>query len=325
MIPAANNAVTGAAARLAIATGPALSDVNWATAASGMFTFLSESMQKVEQVVNSGGIRGTRARAKEQDRAGTYTVGGTVSMIASAGMLEVIFPLILGAEKIAEGGGDDLDRYHPSDTLLDFGMLIDKLGAIYEYRDCYVNRATFNGTKDQPITVDLDIVAKEQGTESSWPTVGPGAMTAINTGGSWTPYIFTDLDLDLDGQEDVPINTFSLSVDNAIDVQHRNSQAPTSLVPHDRTVTLTVEVPFNTTTEPALYSGASDTNGQVVMSSSTCPCTIKFPHLALTKQTATVPGKSELGLTLQYEARSSGYAAGTSDTHDIYIDLDSTV
>lgn len=318
-MPNSTAAVKGSGGRLAYKTGDS-DDVNWSTGTVPAFPFLNESLIKQESVIDVNGIRGTRTHSNEQTREGTYTVGGTLTLIASPGLLETWLPSILGTAKSAGGGVGGADRYTTAETLVEFGLLVDKLGAIFEYRDCQVGRATFSGTKDQPITLALEIQSLEQATESSWDAnIGTIAVTA-----PFNPYVFHDLALTVDGQPTTPANSFTLVIDNVLDVQHRQSQAPATITPQDRIVTLSVEVPFNSGNYTEYYGTTVETSGTLRLTDGTYPCDFKMAHLNQTKQTPIVPGKAELGLQLEYQARASAYVAATAATHDIYVDLDST-
>jgi len=309
----------GAKARAAMKTGDA-GDVDWSAGSPYAFPFISESVVKQEQVLDLVGIRGTRTRHAELDRAGTYDVGGTLTVAASPILLENFLPSILGTAKDAAGGGTGIDRYTVADTLIEFGLLIDKVGAIFEFQDCQVSRAVFSGTRDQPISLAMDIVGKEQAIEASWDANIPAIAVLANS----DPYIFHDLSLLADGESAIPVNSFTLTIDNVLDVQFRNSQPASAITPQDRIITLSVPVPFNSTTYSGLYAGA-ETTSTLTLNNGTFQCDFEFAHLNQTKRTPIVPGKQEIGLLLEYEARASAYVAATPSTHDMYVDLDSTI
>ena len=312
-------AVSGAQARAAIKTGDA-GDVDWSSGTVYSFPFLSESIVKQEQVINDNGIRGTRTKSKEQDRAGTYTVAGGLNLVASPILLSNWLPSILGTAKSAGGGGGELDRYTTGETLVEFGLLIDKVGKIFEYQDCQVGSAVITGTKDQVVEMQLQIQSLEQAVEASWDSNISSIAVLANS----NPYIFHDLTLTVDGEAGTPVNEFTITIDNMLDVAHRNSQKPTSITPQDRTVSLALTVPFNSTNYTGLYAGA-DTSAQLILSDGSFLCYFEFAHLALERQTPVVSGKTDVGLELNYTAKASNYSSSTPSTHELYVNLDITI
>jgi len=313
----------GANGRAAIKGGAG--DTDWSAGSTYAFPFIPpESMVIKESVLDVAGIRGSRARHSEIQRAGTTEVGGNLTVAASPTLLENFLPYILGTAKSAGGGvsGDNgaSDRFSISDTLLPFGLLIDKVGAIYEFQDCHVGKATFSGTRDQPITLSMDIVGKGHEVESSWDSnIAAIAVTATNN-----PYLFHDVSvMSLDGDAGVKPDSFTLTIDNALDVRFRNSQTANDITPQDLIVTLSVLVPFNSSNYTALLNG-TETAGKIVITDGTYPCTIPMAHLTQTKTTPVIAGKTEIGIQLEYEARALAYVAATVSTHPIYFDVDST-
>lgn len=321
---ASSTASQGALGRLAIKTGTAYAAdpaaANWAAGSPTAWPFTSEGIVKQEQILDTQGIRGTRTHSEEQTRAGTYTIGGTLTLTPSPELLENFLPLILGTAKDSDGGGSGIDRYTTGESLILFSLLIDKVGAIFEFRECQIARAVFTGTKDQLVSMSLDIQAREQAVESTWQS----NIAAIGTSELYDPYVFHDCDIEADGVADLPINGFTLTIDNSLDVQHRNTQRPASIVPQDRVVTLSVPVPFNSGNYTEFYGSTSQTTSQLKMNNGTYRCDFEMGQMSQTKRTPVVSGKSEIGLMLEYQARATSYVAGTPTSHDIYVDLDST-
>lgn len=312
-------AVTGSQARLGYKTGSGTP--SWGSGAK-QHAFLSEGMIKQEQVISDNVIRGTRSHSEEQCRAGTYEVGGPVSFVACPNILEDFLPHILGAAKASDTPGANIDRYGLAETLPEFALLIDKVGAVYEYKGCQVDQCQLTASKDQPVQMNLSIRALEQ-SNTSWNS----SVTAIAVAANSDPYIFHDFKVEKLGGEtgEAPVDSFTLTVNNSLTVDHRNSQAPTTILPHDREILLDIRVPFNSDNEGELYSSTSDSDAKISLNNGTFDCEFHFKHLKQIRRTAIVPGKSDLGMDLSYRAYASSFSSSDVTTMELYVDLDNTV
>ena len=309
-------AVTGALSRAAIKAGESATDVAWDAGTVQAFPFMSESIIEQKQVLHADALMGRRSRGKENSFAGTSAIGGSIETYASPHILSNWIKAIVGDNATAVSGAI---RYDIADALDPFALLIDKRGAIFEYSGCQVNSATLSSAVDQVISLSFDVVGLQQNTESSWDS----NITAINTTLSNNPLVFSSLGLFLSSEGSVPAQSFTLSIDNALETYFTHGVLPTSIVPTDRIITLSVTVPYNATNHSSLYGG-SDGAGILTLTNSSVEVQFNFAHLALTKKTPVVSGRQTIGLDLEYQALSSAFVAGTHTTHEMYVTIDST-
>src|SRR5580765_294215 len=59
--------------------------------------FVGERLAKIQTIVDTGGIRGTRSHPAERTRDGTYSVRGTIHYHCSKNLLDLLLPRILGS------------------------------------------------------------------------------------------------------------------------------------------------------------------------------------------------------------------------------------
>lgn len=281
--------------------GPHVFDAN-----SEAYAFVYESM--ATRRVTAGGrvIWGTRAERAERQVKTSYLPVGRLHLQPGPGALDLWLPRILGGTKV----GNNID---PAETLPSFGMLIDRDNGVFRYDDCMVGQAVFRGRSGPSETGEEEIVdmvlliyAKTEltpsdGSPPSWPASPPAISTAANQ----DPYIFSQGVLTLNGNSR-PFDEFVLSIDNRLAPRFRNSLTPTCFLPLGRRVSLQVKNPFLTTTHSdAFNSWNTGFAGSLAFTSGTISTTAEFPHLRNVYETPTVPGKTEIPLALNFDARAT--------------------
>lgn len=308
------NCAQGSQARMLIEPGALPFDAD-----STAIEFLYEDIAKQGRLIGGRGIAGTRSQFANRMVEGSYAVTGTLGTYTSAADLDLFLPLVLGT-------AENADLFVPAEGVLPFYILIDRVGGIFQYNDCYVNRAVWRGgagpgdSEPELIEQVLEIMGKSEDATVSWPAIPP----AISTTSNRTPYILSHGVLTI-GATPFAIKNFTLLVDNHLQPRWVNSLTATAICPSDRTVLLRVTVPF-TAADDAVFSGlykhASRHTGvtstlvftpTVVAGLST---TFTFTGLQWVQQSPPVRGKREIELTIDFVARKTGSNPEISVTND---------
>ena len=209
--------------------------------------FQSESIQKQGQILETAGIRGTRAHNKERTRTGPYAVSGTITTMASRLMLDTFLPAIMG-------GSESSNVFSVAETLQELYFMIDRGAKVFTYSGVKVNRATFRGTEQGFIEVSLDIEAETE-------TVGNAGTFPSLTMPTEKPYVFTDgvLTLQSSSRE---MKSFELVIDNVLDTaRFHNSLTRTEIPSTDRIVNTQNNSPLHLIRNRPLRTGFSGCRG----------------------------------------------------------------
>lgn len=293
-------ASTGAASRLYIEPGAAAHTFD---SSSETYELIRESLGKRGTILDTNGIRGTRSHHEMKTRFGTYEVGGALVLNPDPAMLDLWLPRILGAN-------ESTDVFALAETLQPFGVLIDRVGGLFEYTDCYVNRATFRGQQGQLVELELDIWGVSEVTGTSAPSV------SISIASNSVPYVFQDGALTLQSASRTFMD-FELVIDNMLERRFANSIVATSIHPIDRMVTLRTTNPFTSSEMSALYAqtllGAA---GSLVLTNGGMSTTFTFAKLQVPAQSPSVQGKGEIPLRLEMVARMTSTTREIVVTHD---------
>lgn len=280
------------------------------------YEFRSEGIVKQESHVETGGIRGTRSHISENVSEGTYTVGGPLVLIPTPADLVTLLPKILGA---AASG----TTFALAETLPDFVAQIDRKTKVFAYSGCKVNKASFKSSKGNPLTLDLDIQGKKEGSYSG------STFTDITLGSAGTfpsltlsvlqPYMHHQLVLTIGGTA-YEVDDIDITIDNALILDRfNNSQSRTELPEGDRIITVSATFPYSTS-ETALYNiataGAAAT---AVYTNGNYSITFTFAVLQAAAKSPVVQSRNgEIVLPIDFVARMSG------STRELVILNDST-
>jgi hypothetical protein len=310
----------GALAKLLVEPGAATHTFD---ASSEIYDFLFEDIRKHGRLVGGRGIAGTRAQFANRMVEGSYFVGGTLATYTCAADLDLWLPRILGADEVAT------DTFNPAETLQAFGVMIDRVSGVFQYNDCYINRAVWRGKAGpgdgEPELVQqvLEIMGKSEDATVSWPGTPPTLSTASNR----TPYILSHGVLTIGGTP-FQFKDFVLLIDNHLEPRWVNSLTATAICPSDRTVLLRATLPF-TAANDAVFSGIYKHASRHTGVTSTLvftptlysglSTTITLTGLQWVQESPVVQGKTEIELTVDFVARKTGSG------HEIVVVNDSTV
>lgn len=285
---------------------------------SERYDFLYEDVIKRGRIIGARSITGTRSAYTYNTREGQYVIGGRLATYTSPGDLDLWLPRILGAN-------ESTDVFDVAESLQTFVMLIDRVGAVFQYDGLYVDKAVWRGAAGpgdaEPELVEqiLTIVGQTETLGTAW----PGTAPALSTAGNRAPYILSEGVLTVDSTP-YQIKSFVLYVDNHIQPRWVNSLYPTALCPGDRTVMLRVVVPF-TSADDAVYSGLyagnslTGVSADLTFTNGTVSTAFAFEGLQWARTSPSVPGKREIELTIDFMARKTGSDSEIVVTNDSVV------
>jgi hypothetical protein len=301
----------GAMSQLAIEPG---SVTHTFDASSERYEFLHETLQDTPTRVRSNGINGTRSRKTERTRVGTYLQSGGIAFNPDPVFLDNWLPRILGAT--ASG-----TTFAVSESLPDFGILIDRVTGTFQYNGCKVNTAIFSGSRNaeaqepQPIQVDISPMWTGYADSDTSPAASAFPTIALATAANTYPYVFEEGVLVFNGTE-YEFKKFQLVIHNFLQPRWVNSRRPTRLCPGDRLVQLQCLLPYDlafavTNKEATLSGSLKFTNGAM-------SCLFSFAGLEFANPGPNVRGKTEIDVPVVARA------ATVTTTKEIIVTNDSS-
>jgi len=271
------------------------------------YEFLSEDLGMTRQVLDTGGIRGTRSMPKERTRLGVRAVQGTIVMHPSPADLDKWLPRILGT-------AESTDTFSLGETFNEFSVLVTRDQENFEYTHCKVTRAEFRSQPNGFLEMALTILGGDEFQNVSTPTNGPSLSTADNA----YPYVFHDAcgNVQLPSGTAREIFDIAISIDNVMDSRFVNCPTVTSIRQQDRIVSVSATSPFDAS-NAALHL-QSDDKGPAFVKFTNGNMSLRFDFASLKgpDQSPVVGGKSEIVLRNDYMARSSGATLELVVTND---------
>lgn len=275
----------------------------WDSSADSWDFNAGSDMVKSQPLLNAQGLAGSRLEDVSRTRLGPYTVGGVLTIEPS--------PAFFGSWLPRAMGGGTATAPTLEDALLEFGVLQDKGGDVYDYLGCVVNRMTIRGRAGGLIECAVDIIGKSENTnENSWIGAALGSTVA------YEPFTHSDMALTLASSARSVLD-FTLVIDNAVTARFSNSLAATCLIPGRRSITLEARVPFTSTEAGNLYgltkSGAA---GSLVLTNSTVSTTFTFSRVQIPDNAPRTEG-GEVILPIRAQIRGASWADEFTVTNDM--------
>lgn len=273
------------------------------------YEFTSESLVNEQQIVDASGLRGTASMRSERTRLGNQAIGGTVNFEPSPEDLGGTTGLLAWIFSGTPTGSGPI-TYPLADTVATRFVQIDKIGKVFLYTGVAVSRATFSGTEGSVMSISLELLALSEtiANAGSFPSV-----TYNNT----PPFMFTDCILTILTTAR-SVKNWSLTVDNMLVPLYYNSVTPTQIKRQGRRVTFSCQTPF-TSAEVDLYNQALLGGAATLdLPFANYELVFNFATLQFPRHTPAVPGRSEIPLMLNGEARM------VSTTESLITTLDST-
>lgn len=260
------------------------------TAATKEYEFLSNSVRKVAQHVQSDGIRGIRGRQSESVVEGTYGVDGDLVLEPRIDEIEALLELALGGTASAH-------VVNPADLLPEFLLDVAKGNDSYRYAGCKVNSLTIRSAANQPLQFALSIAGK---TEAS--ITFPDIRSTLSAA---RPFIHHQCVFTIGGTARKVANV-ELTINNALILDRFfNSQTRTEIPEGDRICTVAADFP-NTTDENDLYNIAIAGLGtnSIVWSSGGTSLSLALAKLQAPAEGAQITNRNtEVGRRIAFDIR----------------------
>lgn len=279
-----------------------------ATTAMTLISFDSESLQETRGVVMNNGIRGTRAHYIERIRSGDIAVGGNLTFTPQTNELAYLLPKILG-------GTPSGTSYPLAETLS--GFILDKEYAssdVSRFTSLYVNQATFSGSAGSAITLSLDLLGTSSVTTGA--TFASGGALTDNTANDFFVHSDSDAAFVIGGAT-IPLNSFEITINNAVELRRVNSRSATAATATDRIVTVNFTVPYGDATFSTFTD--ADVTATLTFTALAQSLAFSFAGIRFNQASPTIGGRGEVLYPL------SGQAMRTSSTPEITVTLDSSL
>jgi hypothetical protein len=275
--------------------------------------FLYESLAKEGTIVGGHGITGTRSENVERTRLGSYLISGKIGLQPGPIDYDFFLPWILGAP-------ESNDVFALAESLPSRSVLIDRVGSIFRYDTCYVNRAVLRAkggpgdSEAELVELILDIMGTTETGGATW----AGTIPALSVAATRSPYLFGEGVFTVNSQP-YEIKDFALVIDNMLQPRWVNSLSPSAICPSGRRVMLVTNNPFTSTEYAALYNNANalaGIAGRLKFTNGNMSAQLDMAGLQWADQSPTVEGKREIPLTLQFYVRKKGSTAELIWTND---------
>lgn len=252
------------------------------------------------------GHRGTRQRSSCRARVVSDTSGGSWSIKPSVTEMDWLLLHYLGA-----GTGGSGSPWKIAETLPLYYALVDKVAAKYLYT-LAPSKLTIAGSEKQYLLWTADTVG---GAETEWVSLWPTISPAFAECG--TAFLFADAVLTYGGVE-YPMQSFSLSIDNAIDgQQYENSITPSRFEAADSIVQLSVKCAFRSDTKALYRAAVAGATGSLVISNGvglgTHSYTFSFANLKIPNGGPKIPVTGRINFDLTMEAYRTGTGVDDDD------------
>ena len=252
------------------------------------FDFVSEDIIADEVFIDGNGLRGTLEHNSDRVRQGPRRIHGPLRLQPNAVEWALLLPWILGTA----GSGSPTVTFALNDSLLTRFVAIDRNdgAGLFTYDTVAVNRAIIRGAEGGILSLDLDLVGKDETKTGSFPAL------SIDTANG--PYVFTDLALQLGATSAITAKSFELTIDNHIDTERFfNSLTLSVPVKHDRTTTFSTSLPYGDYN--TLYNtGVAGVAATAVFTYAGATLTFTIGNVKLPRRSPSTPGRAEIMLPL---------------------------
>jgi hypothetical protein len=229
-------------------------------AASTRFAILTEGMSPVPTFSGQKYGAGEVGRRYGAQRTESIPYEGIISLPCSRDALIQWLPRALFASNILAPASDHL----PLSRLFD--MLVHREDGVFRYDYCLVNEMVIHGRSSEKdkslLTISLHIVSATSTTGETWPDPEPGVLNSS----AHIPYTMFDSSVELIDEEiELPIDQFSLSINNRLFPVMNQSVSPQKFRSMGREINLSGVGLFNDDSM-TLLNGAPDADFDILFS-----------------------------------------------------------
>ncbi len=266
-------------------TAPSVGTLTSASIGGTAYEYKSFGLGKHDTVLDTNGIRGSRTHQYARTRQGPYTVSGPIVLEPSKACADAMISYILGGSTLQE-------------TLPTFTVAIDRIAKLHTYSTCVVDKATFKASQGGFLELTLDIEGETESLGS-----GGGGVGSVEDG---SPLVFTDATLQIASTSYI-FRECTVVVDNHVKKDRfMNSLTRTALPALDRTVTVTLSLPYTADTIALYDTGATGATVVLAFTDADGSVTITAYEVQFPAQPPVTPGKDEVMLTLSGTAHGTG-------------------
>lgn len=265
---------------------------------------LAENIAATRGIIDANALQGTRSHLNNECREGLVIVGGSFSA----------HPLTYDLARILTywlGGTPSGTSYPLAETLpaMNVQKRVGNSGRVLSFDSVYGNVMTISGSRGQPLLFDGSVVGTTGESEAS------AAPSGVDRDRTTNQLVFHDLAITLGGST-YTVFEFSLTLNNALDVEMVNSRTATAVFPTDRIVTISHPIPEAGVT----LATFSDVEVAVAatFSYNSQSLLLSLPAVRYTTQSPIIQGRGET----RYALNGIGYR--TSTTAELVVTLDST-
>jgi hypothetical protein len=241
-----------------------------------------------QEIIDTTGLRGTRERFSNRTRPGKQSFAGPAKLQPSAEDLQFFLPQILGGA-FSDGTST------VTDTLPDMYVTVDKVAKVCTYGNVYVNKGTFTAAEGVEMSLELDLVGMSE-------TVTNGGTFPSVTYNDTPPFMFYEAELTMLGTSRL-IKSFTLTVDNMLEILYQNSITPTSIIPKDRHISFQCDVPWIDDNVDLYDQDPDGAAATLVLTFGSKVLTFDFGSLQVPTKNLTLPGRQALYLPIDAVVR----------------------
>lgn len=285
---------------------------------AGGIDFQSESLVMKEEIVDTNGLRGTRARSVERIRNGPQNIRGQIHLQPTPVELALLLKWCFGGTT----SGSPTVTYPLADSLQAMFVEIARddgtNGKDFVYAGNYVDKVTFKAAQGGPLDVLIDVIGQTETVNNA------GTYPALTLDTTTKPFIFPDC------AGAVTINStvydardFELTVFNHLQARFFNNLTANNIQPQDRNVDLKFTFAYPDVT--ALYGagltapGGAGLPGSIVFTVGGSVLNFSWSNFVFPKETPSAQGRPEI----LYPVHGHLFKSGTS-TLELVTSLNAT-
>ncbi|MBA2116789.1 phage tail tube protein [Bremerella alba] len=253
--------------------------------ATRQFEFQSCTLNRQQNLIHSGGIRGQRAPLGDFTQPGTSSVGGNLVLLPRPDDLDFLLPYLLGGAEVS-------DVFDLAETLPELVATVDKDLLVETYRGLKVAQAIFRSKQGQPLSLELQLEGKTKDASTAAGTF-PSISSTLS---EKLPYVHHHASWTFDDTA-IAINDLVLTIDNGLELDHfNNSQTRTSLPAGEQTITLAFTTPHNADFADHLHEIAASgvSAAQLAFDNGSDSLTIDFGLLQKPETPINIRGKQSI-------------------------------